>query len=133
MWIHFKAFLTSKDMDGRQHSARGVLWHPFHTQKSLHKSGLQMAALLPPWIPAFPPKLQGSDLANSKIWIHLKAFLTSKDMDGRQHSATGVLRDPYHTQMSLHKLWVDYRSLLPPQLPALPPGQQGSDLAKAKI
>ena len=27
----------------------------------------------------------------AKIWTHSKALLASKDMDGRQHSATGVL------------------------------------------
>ena len=52
-----------------------------------------------------------SDLAEVKLWIHSKAHLDSKDMDGRQHSATGVLPQPLHTQMSLSKLWVVSRSL----------------------
>ena len=43
--------------------------------------------------------------------IHSKALLASKDMDGRQQSATRVLPHPFHIQMSLCKLWVANRSL----------------------
>ena len=45
------------------------------------------------------------------MWIHSKAILASMDIDGRQHSATGALSHPFHTQMSLHKVWVAMDSL----------------------
>ena len=45
------------------------------------------------------------------MWTHSKVLLTSKDMDGRQHSAMGVLPHLLHVQMSLCKLWVPNRSL----------------------
>ena len=45
------------------------------------------------------------------MWTHSKALLASKDMGGRQHSATGVLPHSFHTQMKLNKLWVANRSL----------------------
>ena len=45
------------------------------------------------------------------MWTHFKALLASKDMDGSQHSATGVLPHYFHTQMKLRKLWVANSSL----------------------
>ena len=50
-------------------------------------------------------------MPEQKCLTHSKVLLASKDMDGRQHSATGVLAHPFHTQMGLHKLWVANGSL----------------------
>jgi len=35
-----------------------------------------------------------------------RLFLEYKDMDGRQHSAMGLLTHSLHTPMGLEKLWV---------------------------
>jgi len=103
MRTHSKALLAGKDMDGRQHSATGVLPCPFHIKWVSKRSGLQMAALLQPLLPTLLP----ADLAQAKMLTRTKAHLASRDMmDGRQHSASGVLVYPFHSQMGLHKLWV---------------------------
>ena len=37
---------------------------------------------------------------------HFKWHVASKDIDGRQHSGTGVSPHAFHTLMCLHKFWV---------------------------
>ena len=78
---------------------------------SLHKLWLQIAALLSPHLPALPVRLKGSNLAQAKTWIHSKAFVVSKDKDGRRQRTSGVRPYMLHTQMSLNKLWVVNHSL----------------------
>ena len=43
--------------------------------------------------------------------MFLRALLASKDMNGKQYSAAGVLPNPFHTQMSLCQLLVANCSL----------------------
>ena len=103
-----------------------MLPHPFHTQMSLHKLGVAMGSLASTSATCFATiAAGGSDHARDKMWTHSKALLASKDVVGRQHSATVVLPHPFHTQMRLLNLWVANRSLsstLATRFAALPAG-----------
>ena len=93
-------------MDGRQHSATVVLPHPLHNQMSLRKLWVAKCRLASASA-TFATKAARLRNGLIKIWIHSNALLASKNMDDRQHSATGVLPHPFQYQMlSIHKLWI---------------------------
>ena len=119
MWSNSKMLLVSEDMNGRQHSATGVLPHPFHIQMRFHKLWVANCSLGSTSSSCCAATAVGLYFFGAKMWIHSKALLASKDMDGRQHSATGGLPHPFHTQMSLHKLWKQckFNPCFRPQLP----------------
>jgi len=103
--MHFKALLSSKDMNGRQHSATGVLPHHFHTQMSLHKLWVANCSLASTSAISY--------LLCNCNWPELRKNIDSfqgtpvcKEMDSRQPSSTGVLPHAFNTQISLHKLWI---------------------------
>jgi len=97
MAIIGRALLVPEDMDDRQHSAMGsgLKWqHCFRLITSLlyHSSRPQI-------------KLR------AKMAINRRALLDTEDMDGRHHSAMGVLAHPLHNSIRLEKLWVATDSL----------------------
>ena len=84
-------------MAGMQQSVTGVLPHPFNTQRSLHKFWVANHSIAPTSATSFVTVAAGLRLARANMWTQSKALLASKDMEGRQHSATGVLPHPFPT------------------------------------
>ena len=115
MWTHSKALLSSKDMNVRQHSATGMLQHLFHTSMSFNKLWVAYCSLASTSTKHFNAVTRASvghqgPQVGLELRIH-QVLLANTDMGGRQHSATGVLPHPFHTPMSVHKLWVANCSL----------------------
>ena len=92
-------------MDGKLHSAMGVLPQPFHTQIRLGKLWVANTSLAFTSAAHFAPVAQYFRYGLSQTTIHSSRCASEvSSMNGRQHSTTGVFHKP-------HKLWVASTSL----------------------
>ena len=62
----------------------------------------------------------GHPSKNARVRVKHDVLPEKYDMDGRQHSAMGVLLHPFYNQMCLYKAWVANRSLASTSAVSLP-------------